>query len=122
MKPLVVAVTLLVATASFAGVVQPLGAASQVLIPAAGSTPGANGTFFKSDISIINLATRDQTISLQWLSQAGTTINTLIIIPARTGIRSADFVHDYFNQTGLGAIIISGVTSGGGPDTAARCA
>ena len=35
-----------------AGVVQPLTSAAQLLIPAAGSTPGVNGTFFRSNIAI----------------------------------------------------------------------
>jgi hypothetical protein len=120
MKPVVVAAVFLCAVASFANVVQPLGAAPQVLVPAAGSVAGANGTFFKSDMSVINLATHDQTVALQWLPQAGMPTTSQISIPARTGIRSADFVRDYLNQSGLGAIIITGVTSGGGIDSTAR--
>ncbi|HSP16928.1 MAG TPA: hypothetical protein VLV78_19435 [Thermoanaerobaculia bacterium] len=121
MRRLLVIALFFIATASFAGVVQPLGAAPQVLIPAAGSTAGANGTFFHSDISIINLATHDQAVLLQWLPQAGTGSNmtNTFTLPARSGIRSADFVHDYLNTTGLGSIIISGTTAGGDADATA---
>jgi hypothetical protein len=121
MKRLFVIALFFVASASFAGVVQPLGAASQVLIPAAGSIAGANGTFFHSDISIINLASHDQTILLRWLPQVGTgsTMTSTIMLPARSGLRSADFVHDYLNTTGLGSLIISGTDANGNADLSA---
>lgn len=122
MKRLLVIASLFVSTSAFASVVQPLGAAPQVLIPAAGNTAGANGTFFRSDISIINLSTHNQTVVLQWLPQAGAGSNSSVIItmPALSGIRSADFVNEYLHQTGLGSIIVTGAASGGGIDTTAR--
>ena len=100
-------------------VVVPLSAASQVLIPVAGSTPGGFGTFFRSDITIINFASHDQQVRLQWLPQGGTPVSTTITITAQNGIRSSDFVTDYLKQSGLGAIIVSGVTSSGAVDNSA---
>lgn len=95
-------------------VVLPLGAAPQLLIPVAGSTPGANGTFFRSDIAIVNFAARDQIVKLQWLPQSGGTGSTsTITIPHASGIRSADFVVQYLNQSGLGSILVTGVQSDG---------
>jgi len=123
MKRLLLIAALLVSTSSFATVVQPVGAASQVLIPAAGSTAGANGTFFRSDISIINLTTHDQNVVLQWLPQAGSggsNSSAIVTIPAFTGVRSSDFVSDFLHQTGLGSIIVTGATTGGGIDSTAR--
>ncbi len=121
MKLLTVLVAFLLATRAFATVVQPLGAASSVLIPAAGSTGGVNGTFFRSDISIVNFASHTQSVLLEWLPQpgAGPGVVGLIAIPALSGIRSADFVHDTFNRSGLGAIIISGVSAAGQSDPSA---
>jgi len=106
---------LLIATTLSASVVQPVGASPQVLIPAAGSTGGQNGTFFRSDISIVNLATHDQTVLVRWLPQPGITAPApaTLQLHALTGIRSADFVNDYLGQTGLGAIIVTGVLSDG---------
>jgi hypothetical protein len=120
MKRLIFVALLLVASSSFSNVVQPLGGASQVLIPAAGSAQGANGTFFKSDIIIINLTSHNQMLYLQWLP-AGTTSTGVVSItlPAQSGLRSADFVHDYFNTTGLGSIVVTGVTSAGAIDSTA---
>jgi len=102
-------------------VVLPLSAAPQVLIPAAGSTPGANGTFFRSDITLINFANHDQAVTLQWLPQSGASTSTTITIPAQSGIRSADFVRNYLGQTGLGAILVTGMTAetNGSPDSTA---
>jgi hypothetical protein len=114
---------LLVAHAVFSTVVQPIGAAPQVLIPAAGSAGGANGTFFRSDITIVNLATHDQMVVLQWLPQgsSGADLPPVIIsIPALMGIRSADFVHDYLNQAGVGSIVLTGAVDGRANDPTAR--
>ena len=62
-----------------AGVVQPLTSAPQLLIPAAGSTPGANGTFFRSNIAIVNLASHDQIVQLRWLPQGGSSNATTTV-------------------------------------------
>ncbi len=109
MRVLTALAVLLLATSLSAAVVQPIGATFQLLIPAAGSTAGLNGTFFRSDISIINFASHDQTVLLQWLPEPGATRPQPMILKmgSLTGIRSADFVHDYFNVTGLGAILIT---------------
>jgi hypothetical protein len=116
----VLTLTLLTAVTASAAVVLPLGTAPQVLIPAAGSAPGANGTFFRSDITIVNVATHDQQVLLQWLPRAGgTPTSNTITVPARSGIRSSDFVQSYLNTTGIGAIIVTGVTAAGAPDSSA---
>ena len=122
MKRLLAVVFSLVAMSASAAVVLPVGAASQVLVPAAGSAPGANGTFFRSDITIVNFANHDQLVALQWLPQAGNgtgPVTNTITIRAASGTRSGDFVHDYFNTSGLGSLIISGITSAGTVDTTA---
>src|SRR6266496_1704099 len=87
------------ATAVFAAqlrpndVVIPLRGGNQLLVPVAGSTPGVNGTFFRSDLTIMNLANHDETVTLEWLPQAGGNATTTIItIPKQSGIRSPDFV------------------------------
>ena len=128
MKSLSILVTtFLCATAALAqhrqsdAVVLPLSAAAELLIPVAGSTPGANGTFFRSDIAIVNFASHDQMVKIQWLPQGGGSVtSTTITIAAQSGIRSADFVTNYLNQTGLGALIVTGVTSTGAADSTAR--
>ena len=104
----------------FAGVVQQVPSAPQLLIPVAGSTPGANGTFFRSEITLGNFATHDQDVRLQWLPQgASSTFSTTINLRALSGIRSEDFVREYLAQSGLGAIVVTGVTSSGDLDPTA---
>ncbi|SRR6266568_3973112 len=100
------AMTLLLSVSSAtATVIQTLGGAPQVLIPAAGSTAGANGTFFHSDIYVSNHANRTQTVRFDWLPQAGNGGTTKQVdLPAGTTIRSADFVRDVLNVSGLGAM------------------
>ncbi len=108
---------ILIASTAGADVVQPIGAAPQILIAVAGSVAGANGTFFRSDIALLNLASHDQMVVLQWLSQSGSAMAAAITLPAQSGMRSADFVTDRLGQTGLGAILVTGVSSftAGGP-------
>jgi hypothetical protein len=114
-KALVFSSLLLTATATTAAVVQPIGAHYQLLIPAAGSNAGANGTFFRSDITILNLTPRTQTVRLEWLSQGGEANRTRFIeIGPSTGFRSADFVPEVLQTTGLGAIVVTAMTSQSG--------
>ena len=116
MRKLLPAIVLLFSTTALA---QLRGPTNQILISAAGSVQGANGTFFHSDISIVNYRDVDQLVSLQWLPQAsdGTAIPPrMITITARTGIVSEDFVASVMQQGGLGAIVITAVTSTGSID------
>ena len=114
------AAAFLVCSTAFAGVVQPLQSAPQLLIPAAGSTPGVNGTFWRSDIAIANFNDRQQLVRLQWLPQgASSTFSKTITLEHLSFVRSNDFVTEILNQSGLGAILVSGVTSAGDPDPTA---
>ncbi|HLJ73143.1 MAG TPA: hypothetical protein VKU62_01060 [Thermoanaerobaculia bacterium] len=99
------------------GVVQPLPSAPQLLIPAAGTLAGANGTFFRSDIAIANFADHDQLVKLQWLPEgASSTVTKTIALTRLNFVHFGDFVADVLGQTGLGAILVTGVTSSGDPD------
>jgi hypothetical protein len=105
-----------------AEVVQPIGAAPQVLIPAAGSVPGLNGTFFHSDVTIVNLASHDQLVLAQWIPQPGASpVSAPLTIKALSGFRSTDFVAEVFHTTGLGAVLLTGMQADGTTgDTTAR--
>jgi hypothetical protein len=116
MKSSAVVIALFCAKALFS---QPVASAPELLIPVAGSTPGANGTFFKSDITLGNFADHAQAVRVTWLPQGATaTYSTTITLGARSFIRSADFVHDYLGQSGLGAILVTGVNGFGLDNTA----
>lgn len=101
---------------------EPVAATSRLLIPAAGSAAGANGTFFRSDIMVRNLRTVVQRVELRWLPQAGAAgvAPVFVDIPVRSSLGSEDFVGEILHQTGLGSIIVTGVTGDGAMDAAAR--
>jgi hypothetical protein len=101
---------------------EPVPATAQLLIPAAGSVEGANGTFFRSDIMVRNFRDVVQRVELRWLPQAGAAgaAPVFVDIPVRSSIGSEDFVGEILHQTGLGSIVVTGVTAGGATDVAAR--
>lgn len=95
----------------------------QLLIPVAGNAQGANGTFFRSDINIINFRNAEQRIRLRWLPQgrSGLTEPTReMTIAAASGFFAEDFVNTVMEQTGLGAIQIVGIRADGQADVDAR--
>jgi hypothetical protein len=100
------------------------GGGSQLVIPAAGSLAGANGTYFRSEINLINYTNRTQRVQLQWLPQgfppeAFPTVT--ISINPMSGISSEDFVPDLLHvSSGLGAILVTGVTANDNMDATAR--
>jgi hypothetical protein len=107
-----IALPLSAATVETNGLVTPFSAAPQILIPVAGSTAGANGTFFRSDITLINFGNVPQQVHLQWLPQAGGAGTSVdVTIPALTGMSSEDFVTQFIGVSGLGSILVSGETA-----------
>jgi hypothetical protein len=114
---------LLIATAASGQLVATRPSSQQFLIPAAGAQPGNGGTFFRSDITIINYRDADQRVRLQWLPQdlsgvGASTIETTIA--ARSGIASEDFVTTVMQRTGLGAILVTAIDANGAFDTRAQ--
>jgi hypothetical protein len=98
------------------------GGAPQLVIPAAGHVPGANGTLFRSEINIINYTDRAQRVQLRWLPQGGGTFPVVTItINPLSGVGAEDFVPAIMNiPTGFGAITVTGVTASDGIDPTAR--
>lgn len=104
-------------------VIVPQSAAARIWIPVAGSAQGANGTFFRSDISVTNLRSADQRVQLYWLPQGASGPSTPLRsydVPAGRGFSSDDFVDRLLNRSGLGAIEVVGVTPAGAFDPLAR--
>jgi hypothetical protein len=97
--------------------------AVQILIPAAGSVTGANDTFFRSDVTLLNYRNATQRVRIQWMPQGvnGTTIAaTELNMNPLSGLNSEDFVGSVLHQSGLGAVLITALTAGGATDTAAQ--
>ena len=88
-----------------------------LVIPAAGSVQGSNGTFFRSDVIILNFRATAQTVRIDWLPQGGGAIATRSMsIPALSGLSSEDFVQSLLGQSGLGALLVTAVTENGALD------
>jgi hypothetical protein len=101
----------------------PQTAAARILVPAAGNAPGANGTYFRSDIQVANLRNSAQRVLMYWLPQgsSGAAIAPLAIdLSASRGFSSEDFVTNVLAQTGVGSIEFVGVTADGQFDPAAQ--
>lgn len=121
-RTIVTLVATLIAIAASAQNMTTRGPVAQLLIPAAGAQQGGNGTFFRSDISLINYRGTDQRVRLQWLPQDVTGVGlapTDITINAASGIASEDFVTTVMGRSGLGAILVTGIDAGGNPDPSA---
>lgn len=113
----------LFAVASHASLVTLPSGSSEILIPVAGAAAGANGTFFRSDINVVNFSSSARRVQLFWLPQgaSGSSIAPIEIdVAAASGFSSEDFVTTIMGQTGLGAILIRGVTSNGAFDPTAQ--
>lgn len=94
----------------------PQAAAPRILLPVAGNSQGANGTYFRSDISVINLRASVQRVAIYWMPQGGAGSSSpvrTIDFNAQSGLSSENFVADVLGQTGVGGIEIVGLTADG---------
>ena len=91
------------------------GAASALLFPAAGSVAGSNGTFFRSDVSLVNYLSSDQLIRAFFLKQGidnSSATGTSIVLSGNTPAIQRDFVGTTLGQSGLGAIVVFAISGG----------
>jgi hypothetical protein len=119
--PILILLSLLATFPAVADLINPLTSANRLLIPVAGDTPGANGTHFRSDITIVNLRNVEQRVVLRWFAQGGSgspdgsaPMRTLTIGP-RSGITSENFVRNVMFQEGVGSIEVTGANDDGTP-------
>lgn len=82
--------------------------ARAMVLPAAGSLQGANGTFFRSDVTFANYSEEDQTIAAMWLPNGDPEGFELffLLLPDASILTAEDFVGDYLELTGLGSLIL----------------
>ena len=106
----------LVAVAAHGQVIAVKSGSPQLLIPAAGAVMGANGQTFRSDIAVLNYRNEDQLVEFRWLPEGSSGVSVppvQIMMKAGTGVSSEDFVTTILNQSGLGALLITGMNSSG---------
>ena len=112
-------VLLLAALPVFAEVIVPQAGAPRVWIPVAGHAQGANGTFFRSEITVTNLRNAAQRVRIYWLPQGTAGSSTpaqTYDVPSGRGFGSDEFVNRVLLKEGLGGVEIVGVTSSGAVD------
>lgn len=103
----------------FAGAVhsQALGdnrSARYFVIPAAGSVSGANGTFFRSDVTLINYgSTAEDVVAIFWPNGQSTppaiSAGVKVTLQSAQAVTYTDFVATVLGKSGLGAILFFGV-------------
>ncbi|MHB9020173.1 MAG: hypothetical protein ACYC3G_04905 [Minisyncoccota bacterium] len=105
------------------GLSTPRAYSNRILIPAAISADGANGTTFRSDIRLTNQSDRPQRVQLDWLPRdgaPGTAVVTIVELDPHETLASDDFVLEVMNRGGLGAILVNGIDETGAADPDAR--
>jgi hypothetical protein len=96
---------------------------SAFLFPITGSVAGANGTFFRSDVTISNYRSITQNISVAFLVQGQDNRAGLLqrfSIPANTSAVLNDFVGVTLQKSGLGAVMVFADDPLGNVDTGGR--
>jgi hypothetical protein len=84
------------------------------IIPVAGSVQGANGTFFKSDVTIANRRATPQIISVGFLKRGvnnGSAPVQNFTLPANFTDVERDFIGTTLGESGLGTILVVAKTS-----------
>lgn len=90
-----------------------------LLLPGAGNLAGSNGTYFRSDVMLVNYLNVDQDVAITWLAQGADNSNAqaqIYTIPKQSAVALDDFVGQTLQQQGLGAVAIVGVNSSGNLD------
>jgi hypothetical protein len=86
---------------------------SALLIPAAGSVAGSGGTYFRSDVTLINHRSVQQTVAIGWIAQGvDNSASPVQYFPlnANSPYILNDFIAQTLHKSGLGAVLITGVT------------
>jgi len=97
---------------------------NSLIFPLAGNAPGANGTFFRSEATLVNNLNRQQKVRVWFFplggnSCSGVPIKDLTLNPFAWYVWS-DFVAQVFNLNGLGSIGLIAIDSIGNVDPTAR--
>ncbi|HEV8661047.1 MAG TPA: hypothetical protein VGS96_20775 [Thermoanaerobaculia bacterium] len=82
--------------------------AATLIVPAAASTDGANGSRWQSELTLHNTANRAIVVTLVFHDQSGPAETATVTVPARNTVALTDVVHTKFNRdNSLGAIEIN---------------
>ncbi|HEV8660909.1 MAG TPA: hypothetical protein VGS96_20075 [Thermoanaerobaculia bacterium] len=82
-------------------------ATTWIFIPAAASSAGGFGTFYRSDVMIANYRSVPQVVRARWIPAGGdgfSTSTVKVTVPANSAVSYSDFVSSVLHQSGLGTI------------------
>lgn len=86
-----------------------------LVIPAAGNVEGGNGTYFRTQITLLNHAEQAVRVSVRWIERdvATTAAPVMLDLPSRNVLIYEDFVGQVLRRDGLGSILIRTVDAAG---------
>lgn len=86
-----------------------------IVFPAAGNAPGANGTYFRSDVTLVNLNDVEQDILVWWFPNGnpGGAISFEGTLDAGPPVTFVDFVGEDLELSGIGAILVFPIDAAG---------
>jgi len=94
-------------------------ATDSFVIPVAGNSPGSLGTYFRSDVVFNNDRQQSQRIAIGWLAQGQNNCSAALeyfTLSSNSITVADDFVGQTLGRTGIGAVLVSAVTSNGAFD------
>jgi hypothetical protein len=89
------------------------------IIPVAGSAAGANGTFFKSDVTLVNHDLMPRALVIAYFARGvnnGSAMTFIYNIAADSVVTEEDFVGRLLGKSGIGALLITALDSNGDID------
>ncbi len=92
----------------------------EVVIPVVGSLPGANGTFYRTEVDIESYKNSPQRVRFTFLPQAGSGGTAIEKDVTFSAAWTEDILLTLLERSGMGTLIIRGITSQGAPDPTAK--
>ena len=89
------------------------------VIPVAGNAAGSGGTYFRSDVVFNNDRLQSQPIAIGWMAQGQNNCSARLeyfVLSSNSITVADDFVGVQLGKTGLGAVLVTSVTSNGAYD------
>jgi len=103
--------------------ITPRAASASLVIPAVGSLAGGNGTFFRTDLTLVNHGDTSRRVELTFIERDRDNTGvmpTYLDLPPRTVLFLDDFVTNTLRKSGLGSLIIRAVDANNVFDSTGR--
>ena len=94
---------------------------SSFIFAVVGNSPGAGGTYFRSEVTLVNNLSRSQNVAVLYFPAGAGSCNGASVQSMRLSGQTfyvwSNFVADIFNTTGLGSVVVLAVDSNGNFDS-----